>query len=92
MPNVSKRFWRRTIAKYWSDNADTWTKLARQGYDVYRDLVNTPAFMQSLPNVNGKLGLDIGCGEGYNTRKVSRNGASMIAFDLVKKFVTSKVP
>ena len=44
--------------------------------------------MQSLPNVNGKLGLDIGCGEGYNTRKVSRNGASMIAFDLVKKFVT----
>lgn len=74
-------------AKYWSDNADTWTRLVREGYDVYRDVVNTPAFMDALPPVEGLLGLDVGCGEGYNTRMVAKHGAKMIAFDMVKKFV-----
>jgi trans-aconitate methyltransferase len=54
--------------RYWNGTADAWTELARAGYDVYRDHLNTPAFFASLPDVSGLCGLDIGCGEGHNTR------------------------
>ena len=60
----------RQVARLWDENAETWTHLARQGYDVYRDLVNTPAFLGMLPAVKGLRGLDVGCGEGHNTRLV----------------------
>jgi hypothetical protein len=32
----------REAGRYWDDNADAWTELARAGYDVYRDHLNTP--------------------------------------------------
>jgi trans-aconitate methyltransferase len=56
------------VGQYWDGNAEAWTLLARAGYDVYRDHVNTPAFFAMLPDVAGLTGLDIGCGEGHNTR------------------------
>ena len=74
-------------SRCWEENAEAWTILSRQGFDVYRDLMNSPAFMNTLPNVNGLRGLDIGCGEGYNTRLVGRRGARMIAFDIAPTFV-----
>ncbi|HEY5119633.1 MAG TPA: hypothetical protein VII90_09265, partial [Anaerolineales bacterium] len=59
------------VKRYWEGNADAWTKLSRRGYDVYRDHLNTPAFFTMLPDVKGLSGLDIGCGEGNNTRLLS---------------------
>jgi len=43
----------REVGRYWNENADNWTALARAGFDVYRDLLNTPAFFELLPDVNG---------------------------------------
>ena len=57
------------------------------GYDIYRDHLNTPAFLAMLPNVNGLWGLDIGCGEGYNTRLLAKRGALMTAIDIAEVFV-----
>lgn len=74
--------------EYWNDSADAWTTLARMGYDVYRDYFNTPAFFAMLPNVDGLLGLDIGCGEGHNTRLLARSGARMTAIDIAEVFVS----
>ena len=48
------------VRRYWNANADAWTELARAGYDVYRDYLNTPAFFDMLPHVDGLSGLDIG--------------------------------
>src|SRR5262245_1869850 len=73
--------------RYWNGNADAWTKLARAGYDVYRDYLNTPAFLAMLPNVAGLAGLDVGCGEGHNTRLLARRGARMTAIDVAENFV-----
>jgi ubiquinone/menaquinone biosynthesis C-methylase UbiE len=73
----------------WQANARAWTELSRAGYDVYRDLVNTPAFLDTLPPVRGLFGLDVGCGEGHNTRLVAQLGAKMIALDIVPEFVTA---
>ncbi len=77
----------RQVGRMWDENAELWTKLARRGYDIFRDHVNTPAFLAMLPRVSGMSGLDIGCGEGYNTRLVARSGAKMTAIDISKVFV-----
>lgn len=67
--------------------AELWTELVRNGYDLYRDNVNTPAFFEFLPDVKGKLGLDVGCGEGFNTRLLSQAGAVMSGIDISPTFV-----
>ena len=77
----------RQAGQYWESNALAWTRLARQGWDVYRDAVNTPAFLDLLPDVTGKRGLDIGCGEGHNTRLFAQRGAQMFAIDVAPTFV-----
>lgn len=77
------------VGEYWNRNAPAWTALARAGYDVYRDLLNTPAFFAWLPPVTGLAGLDIGCGEGYNTRLLARQGAHLTALDIAPAFVAA---
>jgi|Tabmets5t2r1_1033131.scaffolds.fasta_scaffold08733_3 SAM-dependent methyltransferase len=75
------------VGHYWDRNADTWIELSRAGYDVCRDLVNTPAFLAMLPDVTGRTGLDLGCGEGHNTCLLARRGARMTAIDLAWRFL-----
>ena len=71
----------------WNENAAVWTQLARAGYDVYRDFLNTPAFFAMLPDVRGLSGLDIGCGEGHNTRLLAGRGARVAAVDISDVFI-----
>ena len=74
-------------AACWEANAETWTRHARAGFDVCRDWVNTPAFLAMLPAIAGLRGLDIGCGEGGNTRELARRGAAMTALDMSPTFL-----
>jgi ubiquinone/menaquinone biosynthesis C-methylase UbiE len=80
----------RSVA-YWDQNADTWTELVRAGYDIYRDLVNTPAFLAMVHDLTGRNGLDLGCGEGHNTRLLARRGAGMTAIDIAGRFIDAAV-
>src|SRR5947209_6594958 len=75
------------VGRLWNANANAWTRLARAGYDIYRDYLNTPAFLELLPNVAGLAGLDIGCGEGHNTRLLARRGARVTAVDIAEDFI-----
>jgi ubiquinone/menaquinone biosynthesis C-methylase UbiE len=75
------------VGRLWNQNADAWTRLARAGYDVYRDYLNTPAFLEMLPQVSGLSGLDVGCGEGHNTRLLAKRGARMAALDISEVFI-----
>jgi ubiquinone/menaquinone biosynthesis C-methylase UbiE len=77
----------RQVAAHWEANAKRWTELARSGHDAFRDGLNSPAFFRMLPPVEGKLGLDVGCGEGANTRQLARSGAYMQAVDIAPTFV-----
>jgi ubiquinone/menaquinone biosynthesis C-methylase UbiE len=77
----------RQAGRYWERNAATWTRLSREGWDVYRDAVNTPAFLGLLPEVTGASGLDVGCGDGHNTRLLAGRGARMCAVDIAPSFV-----
>ncbi|MGB2896694.1 MAG: class I SAM-dependent methyltransferase, partial [Anaerolineales bacterium] len=75
------------VGRHWNSIAPTWTAMARAGYDFYRDRFNTPAFLDLLPDVRGLHGLDVGCGEGYNTRLLIENGAVMAAIDISDVFI-----
>jgi len=75
------------VGRFWNANASAWTKLAKAGYDVYRDYLNTPAFFDMLPDVAGFAGLDIGCGEGHNTRLLAKRGAHVTAIDIAEDFI-----
>jgi len=77
------------VGRFWNANADVWTKLARAGYDVYRDYLNTPAFFDMLPNVAGLAGLDSGCGEGHNTRLLAKRGAQVTAIDIAENYISN---
>ena len=77
------------VGRFWNANADAWTKLARAGYDLYRDYLNTPAFFDMLPNVAGLAGLDIGCGDGHNTRLLAKRGAKVTAIDIAENFIAN---
>ncbi len=77
----------REVGVFWRQNARAWTELSRQGWDVYRDKLNTPAFLAMLPATDGRSGLDIGCGEGHNTRLLAARGAKMIGVDIAPAFL-----
>lgn len=75
------------VRRYWENNSRAWTALTRAGYDVCRDHQTSPAFFELLPDVNGLAGLDIGCGEGHNTRLLAARGARVTAIDLADSFI-----
>ncbi len=77
----------KTVAHHWEGNAEAWTLYSRAGYDRYRDALNTPAFLDMLPPVSGLTGLDLGCGEGTNTRRVAELGAAMTGLDIAPTFL-----
>jgi ubiquinone/menaquinone biosynthesis C-methylase UbiE len=77
------------VGNYWNNNAAVWTNLVRAGYDVYRDYLNTPAFFEILPDIKGRKGIDIGCGEGYNSRLLAERGALLEAIDIAPVFIES---
>ena len=78
---------RAEVAACWESNAENWTRFVRAGYDVYRDALNTPEFVKMLPPVAGLRGIDIGCGEGANTRQLARLGARMVGIDIAPTFI-----
>lgn len=73
--------------QHWNENAEAWTVLARAGFDIHRDGYNTPAFFKLLPAIKGLSGIDIGCGEGANTRLLAKNGATLQAVDIAENFI-----
>lgn len=79
------------VGRFWNENAEVWTQLVRAGYDVYRDYLNTPAFMAMLPDVRGFYGIDIGCGEGHNTREIAKFGARLVGIDIAETFIRHSI-
>lgn len=77
--------------QYWNDNAIAWTTIARAGFDIYRDHLNTPAFFSILPAINNLSGIDIGCGEGHNTRMLAQKNAKLKAIDIAENFIQKAI-
>lgn len=80
-------FTSKEVGRMWDQNAELWVNLASRGYDLYRDLVNNPSFFSILPKVDNLAGLDIGCGDGHNTRLIADQNAKMTGIDISKTFL-----
>lgn len=75
------------VARYWDENAASWTDQVRRGWDVFRDSYNTPAFLRLAGDLKDKVLLDAGCGEGYNTRLLAGLGASVTGVDISPEMI-----
>ena len=54
--------------RYWEGVVDSWVQFVRGGFDVYREYVNSPAMLRRIGAVREPEVLDLGCGEGYDSR------------------------
>lgn len=75
------------IARLWNRNAADWIRASEDGLDVWRDQVNTKAFLAMLPDVSQHCGLDVGCGEGHHSRLIARRCAKLMAIDISSRFI-----
>jgi SAM-dependent methyltransferase len=75
------------VAAAWNGNADRWTQDVRSGFDLYRDLYTMPAFLAFMPDIEGRQVIDLGCGEGTNTRRFARLGGRMVGVDLSAEMI-----
>ncbi len=78
---------RKNIQKQWDSAVESWVDFVRTGKDYYRDELNNPAMFELLGNIRGKKILDLGCGEGYNSRIMARKGAEVSGSDFSKKMI-----
>jgi ubiquinone/menaquinone biosynthesis C-methylase UbiE len=75
------------VSKYWDENAPHWIKASTMGCDIWRDHVNSPAFLTMLPDVTELFGLDVGCGEGHHSRLIAKRCKSLTAIDISAQFI-----
>lgn len=77
----------KSVADSWDMNAEAWAKQLPQGFDIFREHFNNPAFMKFCGDLKGKKVLDAGCGEGRNTRLFAQTGARMYGADLSEMMI-----
>jgi ubiquinone/menaquinone biosynthesis C-methylase UbiE len=78
---------KKALKKNGDEAADAWMDFVREGKDHYRDGLNNPAALKLIGNIKDKTILDLACGEGYNTRILSRLGAKAVGVDFSKKMI-----
>jgi 2-polyprenyl-3-methyl-5-hydroxy-6-metoxy-1,4-benzoquinol methylase len=66
----------------WNAGADAFIHFVESGADYYRHLVHGPGLLAACGDVQGARALDLGCGQGYFSRILARNGATVTAIDL----------
>ena len=75
------------VAAYWDRNAGRWAEEVRAGYDRYRELYTFPAFLAFMPALDGRRVIDLGCGEGTNTRAFAERGGRLTGVDLSNELI-----
>jgi ubiquinone/menaquinone biosynthesis C-methylase UbiE len=76
-----------SIKDQWNAAAVPWTEFVRNNKDFYRDEMNNPAMFRLLGDIKSKKVLDIGCGEGFNTRLLAEKGASVVGVDFSEEMI-----
>jgi SAM-dependent methyltransferase len=76
-----------TIAKEWNANADTRHNQIKTGRDISYNKILIPSLMKSLVNIENKVGLDIGCGDGTFTKILAKRARTMVGIDISKEMI-----
>jgi SAM-dependent methyltransferase len=75
------------VAAAWDRNADRWAKDVEAGFDLYRTLYTLPAYLAFMPAIADRSVIDLGCGEGSNTRLFAGRGGRMTGIDLSEELI-----
>jgi 2-polyprenyl-3-methyl-5-hydroxy-6-metoxy-1,4-benzoquinol methylase len=71
----------------WNTNASFWVQIIREHRDRYRSELTDPAILKAIGQPAGLTVLDAGCGEGYLSRILAQNGATVTGVDSSTKLV-----
>ena len=71
----------------WDTNASFWVQIIREHRDKYRNDLTDPAMLKAIGQPDGLTVLDAGCGEGYLSRILARNGAIVTGVDSSAKLI-----
>ncbi len=71
----------------WDEAAEWWDREAGEKGIWHQQHDIDPVMFKILRNVNNKIILEIGCGNGYFARKLAKKGAKVLGVDLSKKFI-----
>lgn len=79
------------ILKSWEANAQNWITTINQGEIESRLLVTNDAIVNCIVSYSPKNILDIGCGEGWLTRKLRKKGIASYGTDGVEALVKAAI-
>lgn len=65
----------------WSINSSAWTESIRQEKIVSRKTVTNPAIIHTILSENPQTVLDMGCGEGWLARAISKKDVKVVGID-----------
>ena len=65
--------------------AAAWDEFVESGDDFYRTEVHGPGLLEACGNVEGLRVLDLGCGQGWFSRRLAENGAEVVGVDISER-------
>lgn len=75
------------IIRSWHLNAEPWADAVRSRRISSRTLVTDQAIIDAVNSVAPRRVLDVGCGEGWLSRALSRSGVQVVGIDVVPALV-----
>ena len=82
---MTKFDWHKSAEKKWDDNAESWNQNSREMWDHGSRSTIIPFFGKYVEN--GVAVLDVGCGDGYGTYKLSLAGYKACGVDLSEQMI-----
>ena len=89
--NDSRDVHEQQIIRSWNTNAKPWARVIQAGSIRSRKLVTDKAIVDAVVGVNPSRVLDLGCGEGWLARALSRSGMKVTGIDAVPELVAEAV-
>lgn len=78
---------RECVRRSWNSAAEYWDDFIETGLDYARLNVHGPALIEACGPVKGLNVLDVGCGQGYFSRRLARLGAKVVGIDLAENMI-----
>jgi ubiquinone/menaquinone biosynthesis C-methylase UbiE len=87
MPKPAARFDAESVRDSWDDAAGVYAQGQASGRDYYRYEFFGPAQLSLCGAVRGSRIVDVGCGNGYFARLLSRHGARVVGVDISPRMI-----